>query len=547
MSNGSPRTPADPAPAALPAALPAEASFNEELYLRLNPDVLIAVAGGSFRSGREHFERFGRAEGRPVALPVNLVPDRVMVTADAARIAEKPRAPGANVDHIKISPSGGVYVVGWVNDTQDQLVSVDLYFSGWSISFSAANLARVRRPDAENAVGLRTPHHCGYWGFLYAARPLPANVCNAVVRLKSGVEMPSVVMVEGTEDEELRRAALHGLSQAVYTGNHYFASVQSIDAAIGAQLAEFNKMLTRRAVNAPYVEYFGRANASYKASIIVCLFGRTEYMYVQQAMFARQAGIGDYEFIYVCNSPDTAEALLREAKLSGLMYGLDVTIILLNANAGFAAANNLAAKHARSGRLVFVNPDVFPRDVDWAAKHSAIVAGQPAEQTALFGAPLFYDDSSLMHGGMYFELDTAPSFTQGQHQETTILRVEHYGKGVPPDTAEYLRPRPVPAVTGAFISTAREWFETLGGFTEDYIFGHYEDADLSLKSLAAGRPAWLHDATLWHLEGKGSHRQPQHEGGSIVNRWLFTKRWKGLVEAEVLGPAPVHPAFGVSK
>ena len=543
MSNGSPRTPADPAP----AALPADAGFNEELYLRLNPDVLMAVAGGSFRSGREHFERFGRAEGRPVALPANVVPDRVMVTAEAGRIAEKPRAPGANIDHIKISPSGGIYVVGWVNDTQDQLVSVDLYFSGWSISFSAANLARVRRPDAEEAVGLLSPHHCGYWGFLYAARRLPANVCNAVVRLKSGVEMPSVVMVEGVEDDDLRSVALCGLSQASYTGNHYFGAVQSIDAAIGAQLLGFNQMLTRRAVNAPYVEYFGRANASYKASIIVCLFGKTEYMYVQQAMFARQAGIGDYEFIYVCNSPDTAEALLREARLSGLMYGLDVTIILLNANAGFAAANNLAAKHARSGRLVFVNPDVFPRDVDWAAKHSAIVAGQPAEQTALFGAPLFYDDSSLMHGGMYFELDTAPSFAQGQHQETAILRVEHYGKGAPPDTAEYLRPRPVPAVTGAFISTAREWFETLGGFTEDYIFGHYEDADLSLKSLAAGRPVWLHDATLWHLEGKGSRRQPQHEGGSIVNRWLFTKLWKGLVEAEVLGPAPLHPAFGVSK
>jgi GT2 family glycosyltransferase len=519
------------------------APFSEESYLRLNPDVLSAVASGNFRSGREHYEHFGRAEGRPTMVPLGNLRDRVIITADPDKIMEKPRAPAGNIDHIKISPAGGIYVIGWVNDSQDRLDSVDLYFSSWSISFSAANIARVRRPDAEASIGLLTPHSCGFWGFVYAARRLPANICSVIIRLKSGAELQSLVTVDTVEDDELRNIALSSLTSAKYIGNPYFAAVQSIEAAIGAQLTDFNQMLTRRAVNAPYIERFGRGNASYKGSIIVCLFGKVEYMYVQQATFARQPGIGDYEFIYVCNSPEMAEPLLREARLSSLIYGLDVTVILLNANAGFAAANNLAAKHARSTRLLFTNPDVFPRDIDWAMKHTAIVADLPAEQTALFGAPLYYDDGSMMHGGMYFEMDETPSFTQGRRRETAILRVEHYGKGAPPDTAEYLRPRPVPAVTGAFISMDRGWFETLEGFSEEYIFGHYEDADLSLKSLEAGRPAWLHDAKLWHLEGKGSFRQPQHDGGSVVNRWLFTKIWKDMLEADLVGPAPRHAAF----
>lgn len=548
MSRGSSRKPADPAPVAplrppalAPVPPPAtDAPFNEELYLRLNPDVLMAVTAGTFRSGREHYEHFGRAEGRPTMAPSSLVRDRVVIMADPDKIADKPRAPAGNIDHIKISPAGGIYVVGWVNDSQDRLDSVDLYFSAWSISFSAANIARVRRPDAEASVGLLTPQSSGFWGFLYAARRLPANICSAIVRLKSGAELHAIVTVDTVEDEELRNITLSGLALAKYVGNPYFAAVQSIDAAIAAQLIDFNQMLTRRAVNAPYIERFGRTDARYKGSIIVCLFGKTEYMAVQQATFARQPGIGDYEFIYVCNSPDIAEALLREARLSSMIYGLDITIILLSANAGFAAANNLAAKHARSTRLMFTNPDVFPRDVDWAVKHSAIVQDLPAEQTALFGAPLYYDDGSLMHGGMYFELDKAPGFHQGRRHETAILRVEHYGKGAPPETADYLRPRPVAAVTGAFISMARDWFETLEGFSEDYIFGHYEDADLCMKSLEAGRPAWLQDAKLWHLEGKGSHRQPQHDGGSVVNRWLFTKNWQEAVEREILGPAPRH-------
>ena len=67
------------------------------------------------------------------------------------------------------------------------------------------------------------------------------------------------------------------------------------------------------------------------------------------------------------------------------------------------------------------------------------------------------------------------------------------------------------------------------------MFGHYEDADLCLRSLQEGVPAWLQDVRFWHLEGKGSVRRPPHEGGSLVNRWLFTRRWGGLSEKSLLG------------
>ncbi len=42
----------------------AENLFDERSYLRLYPDVALAVMGGQFVSGGEHFERFGRSEGR---------------------------------------------------------------------------------------------------------------------------------------------------------------------------------------------------------------------------------------------------------------------------------------------------------------------------------------------------------------------------------------------------------------------------------------------------------------------------------------------------
>ena len=148
-----------------------------------------------------------------------------------------------------------------------------------------------------------------------------------------------------------------------------------------------------------------------------------------------------------------------------------------------------------------------------------------------------------MHGGMYFEMDTGISARAEAVRPCRMVRTEHYGKGAPAWAEQFVRARPVPAITGAFISSDRAWYEALGGFTEDYIFGHYEDADLCLKSLQRGTVSWMHDLRLWHLEGKGSTRLPPHEGGSIVNRWLFSKLWAETIEDGLCGPNPTHPAL----
>jgi GT2 family glycosyltransferase len=220
--------------------------------------------------------------------------------------------------------------------------------------------------------------------------------------------------------------------------------------------------------------------------------------------------------------------------------------MILPGNAGFGAANNAAAKVARSDRIMMVNPDVFPRDPDWAKKHSQVLDNEPADRTRLFGVPLYYENGSLMHAGMYFEVEHSMAMPEGTAPRLRrTCRTQHYGKGAPPDTLQLLRSRPVPAITGAFISIERDLFEQLEGFTEDFVFGHYEDADLCLRALEKGTAPWMHDIRLWHLEGRGSTRQPEHEGASVVNRWIFTDRWLNVIEAGLLGPNPTHPMMTV--
>jgi GT2 family glycosyltransferase len=98
----------------------------------------------------------------------------------------------------------------------------------------------------------------------------------------------------------------------------------------------------------------------------------------------------------------------------------------------------------------------------------------------------------------------------------------------------------VPAVTGAFLSIDRAWFEALNGFSLKYVFGHYEDADLCLRSLQQGGTSWVHCVKFWHLEGKGSVRHPAQEGGSMVNRWHFTDTWREFILDGLLGRLPAR-------
>ncbi len=521
-----------------------EGSFDESGYLRLNPDVAESVARGEFPSGYDHYMRHGFGEGRNVPGTPTEPRNRILrpvvhVVAEVGPTAEIPFI----VEAVIATTKGAVFIVGWVDDSTAPLKLLRIGNAKWRVSLDPSAMIRLRRGDVENALNKPIVHRFGYIGFMHADEPLVnTGVCVVQAWLENGAQMQTQVNCIAMDEIELRNTLLTRIAAAEFHGNPGVERIAALDGGIGDQIIAFNRAITRRITANPYMERFGDQHRNYRGSIIVALYGKAEYLHVQNALYSGLPGIEDYEFIYVSNSPELGETLLREAKIGSSVYGVNQTVMILPGNAGFGAANNVAVPAMRSGRVMNVNPDVFPRDPDWAATHTAIInAGGPG--TELFGAPLYYDDGSLMHGGMFFEADDMLSVVDGKFSSRRMLRVEHYGKGAPPEGTAFVRARPVPAVTGAFISSERSWFERLGGFTEDFVFGHYEDADLCLKSLELGVPAWMQDIRLWHLEGKGSTRLPPHEGGSAVNRWLFSRRWNSFVSRDLLGPSPRHPAF----
>lgn len=518
-------------------------NFDEGGYLRLNPDVRRAIEIGQVASGYAHYLLYGRSEGRTLPDTPREARNVLLAAAhDAARSDVFPKEARCSIDALIIAPTGGVMIVGWIDDISQPLSCVRLIGQDWRVIIDASRFVRVRRMDVENVMGGRRAHAFGFIGFLHFERGGDGSGPMRVELWQSGGYSTAIQCVPTlVEDVELRDTILAHLASASFFGIPCIESMGYLQRGVGAELVRFNQWITRRIVSAPYVVRFGPHDRSPRGSIVVCLYGKPEFFFVQNCLYSGLPGIDEYEFIYVSNSPEMSETLLREAQCASLIYGLPITIVILPGNAGFGAANNAAARVARSDRLLIVNPDVFPRDRDWAKKHTELLSSVPPQQSRIFGVPLYYDDGSLMHGGMYFEVDVGLSLSAGQPLPTRICRTEHYGKGAPAKAVQFNRPRPVPAVTGAFISIDRSWFEELGGFTEAFIFGHYEDADLCLKSIGKGTAPWIHDIRLWHLEGKGSTRRPHHEGGSIVNRWLFSDTWMSTIESGLLGPTPTHP------
>ena len=426
-----------------------------------------------------------------------------------------------SIEAIIVSEAGTALIIGWTDDRESPVGSL-LIMAGRDRAWLTTAFGRLRRSDVESVLQAPPGHLFGFWAVvqlepkLSVKQPWSVRTRHADGRIRQADCQPRTV-----RDAELRDTILTHFASAEFYGNRDIESFLALDAGIGAELIALNRRITSAITSGAWVSRYGPERSRYDGSIVVCLFGKSEFLFLQSALFSLAARRERLEFVFVSNSPELTEVLQKESQLAARLYGVSIVLVCLPGNAGFGAANNIAARFARSGRILITNPDVFPRDNDWARRHTDLIEAGPSGQTLIFGAPLFYDDGSLMHHGMYFEVDEGTSVRPDGIFSRPMIRVEHYGKGAPSWTNRYECPRPVPAVTGAFISVDRDWFESLGGFNEDFLFGHYEDADLSLRSLVRDRPVWIQDFPLWHLEGKGSTRRVQHEGGSLVNRWLF--------------------------
>jgi O-antigen biosynthesis protein len=266
----------------------------------------------------------------------------------------------------------------------------------------------------------------------------------------------------------------------------------------------------------------GAPPAAPEVSIVVPLYKRIDLVEHQLLQFDRDPELQAQELIYVLDSPELKTALADRARQLARLYRVPFRIVTMAENAGFGAATNAGASVARGRLLLLLNSDVLPAAPGWLGKMQAFHDATP--DVGALGAKLLYEDDSLQHAGLYFDM-----VREGPTAGTWANM--HYYKGLHKDLPAANVARPVPAVTAACLLIEKELFEQVGGMPDVYVQGDYEDSELCLRLLNEGRQNWyLPAAELYHLEGSSYSAAERGVTGSY-NRWLQTARMGQAIDA----------------
>jgi GT2 family glycosyltransferase len=503
----------------LPVAVP---RFDEGRYLDVSPQARAAVRSGEAANALDHYLRVGIDENK-----------YTIIRRESINLA-------CAVERFLVSKSGYCLILGWLADEGCDAPRIRLIGGEFNVELPQTSMFRHARKDVEEHV------RGGAYDFGFIAfGQVPSHSLLKQSVLFQAASLAGTFQARITPEIVSDKRLMDTLLQIVATceahSGKQVAVHEFLSGASGRTLISLFRTHVASAIATPYVQRFRPRKVS--SSFVTVLFGSTEPIKLQPMLF-RAAGIDFGEWIYVCNSPEDADEVLRYGRLMSDLYDVMITVIVLGDNAGFGAANNVAIAQAASDRIFIINPDVYP--VAAHARQLKDVIAREELGTTLWGGLLFYDDHNLMHSGMFMESDAFVRRNSLNRNDDALIaphirliRVEHYDKGVPFVEQDWHSPKDVPAITGAVMVFERAGFEKLGGFSTRYIYGHYEDADLSLRWSAEVGAISVHPRIrLVHLEGQGSRaRGEEYRGAATANRYFFSAAHGDLVDRRVAAAA----------
>lgn len=411
----------------------------------------------------------------------------------------------------------GVFLLGWFNAESTASMKVECHCGSSSFVVSD-NWVRHPRPDVSSHLakaGITVgDHEHGYSCYVPLSRG--DAPCYLSARSQSGeARRMRVPLIEQQESALQTIRAL--LSSFNWTNRDLrFLMERHIGPAVEAVWAA-----RREPPRTPSLRNYGTRPTNPSVSVIVPLYGRHDFAEYQMALFADDPEFQSAELIYVVDDPTiVSEFCTRCADLYGL-YQVPFVVTYPSSSLGFAGANNFGAEAARGQSLLFMNSDVLPKRHGWLGDLLRIYSS--LQEPGLLGAKLLYEDGSVQHAGMAFRRLPAWGNLWTNH---------HPSKGLSP--AGLSGVREVAAVTAACVLIDAALYRQLGGFSEDYIIGDFEDSDLCLRATLRGRRHYVAlDVELYHLERQSQSRVGNAEWRTnitVYNCWLHNRRWTDLIE-----------------
>lgn len=238
------------------------------------------------------------------------------------------------------------------------------------------------------------------------------------------------------------------------------------------------------------VKSVGKVNDNPLVSIIVPLYGRTDFVEHQILEFARDKWLLDNsEIIYVIDSPDLVEHFIFQSMALYRTYKIPFKWIFGGVNRGFAGACNLGAIHSKGKYLNFLNSDAFPNSKGWLDSLVQVLEENP--EVGVVVPRLVFADGSIQHAGMEFLY----------RDELGIWTNHHPFAGVAPEFDPHEDLVMLPCVTGACMLFRSADFFEIGQWDTGYLVGDYEDSDICLKIRSLGKnAAYYPKVELTHLE-----------------------------------------------
>jgi hypothetical protein len=214
--------------------------------------------------------------------------------------------------------------------------------------------------------------------------------------------------------------------------------------------------------------------SSRRVSLIIPLYRETRFMRSQLIAFNIDPYMRQHcQIVYVVDDPLIAQRVRNMLECSVNVFSLDIRLVILERNGGYALANNFGVQEASGEFVVLMNSDIAPETPGWLEPMIERLLQLPSH--SIIGPKLLYADGSLQHAGMYFF--KLPSIGYWQ-------------------------------------------------------IGDYEDSDLCLKLRAAGGTClYMPSVALLHFERQSMPDSEIDAGSTIYNRALHSARWSETIEA----------------
>lgn len=421
------------------------------------------------------------------------------------------------LEEVILCPPDGLTLIGWTLSAPGTLAAIRLYSGTRCTPLELDRCIRYDRPDVRETVGAK--HGLGADPRAGFMAHLPASYDPAG---------PSYLEIETAAGEighrPLNPPRMRGMEAIRFLTDRvnirYDEVVPALDHVLGPSIASLN---ADRLLSRPHVREirFGTPPAAPALSVIVCLYGRIDFIEYQLGLLSRHTPAIAIEYLYVLDDPSLVWQAETLCASLFARFRIPLRLLVLDRNMGYAPANNIGLAAATAPHVCFMNSDVFPDTPDWAEHLLARLEADPA--LGAIGPLLLFEDGSVQHQGMHFE-------------RIPVMGDLHFPlhdrKGWKPPSATGLRR--VPAATAACLLMSTSLARDLGGIDEAYLIGDFEDADLCLKLRVRGLACAVDlDTRMYHLE-RQSQAGPENRwrlNVTLFNAWVHERRWAETLAA----------------